>query len=171
LLSQGLSYNDKGNQVTLTIKHDSSLEHDVPLGFKKEQIVNAKPGDIVLKEGEPSDFLYYISSGQYTVFHNNKQVGTLSPEDIFMGEMSFLLNQTRSATIRAETTGKLILLTRKAFVNVIRQYPHYGIFLSKLLAKRLVRGNDRNAALMDKLKATEMKRPTGQKGDTFVGKF
>jgi anti-sigma regulatory factor (Ser/Thr protein kinase) len=155
MLSQELSYNDKGNQVTLAIKHDPSLEYDVPLGFSKEQVVHVKPGDIVLKEDEPSDYLYYISSGRYTVFHNRKQVGTLSSEDIFMGEMSFLLNQKRSATIRAETAGKLILLTRKAFVNVIRQYPHYGIFLSKLLAKRLVRGNDRNAALMDKLKAAE----------------
>jgi CRP-like cAMP-binding protein len=67
-----------------------------------------------------------------------------------MGEMSFLLNQKRSATIRAETPGKLILLTRKIFVNVIRDYPHYGIFLSKLLAKRLVRSNDQNAILMGK---------------------
>ncbi|AEF81269.1 cyclic nucleotide-binding domain-containing protein [Leadbettera azotonutricia] len=169
-LSNELSYNAKGNQVTLTVKHDLSLEYDVPLGFSKEQIVNVKPGDIILKEGEPSDYLYYISSGRYTVFHNRKQVGTLSPEDIFMGEMSFLLNQKRSATVRAETTGKLILLTRKAFVNVIRQFPHYGIFLSKLLAKRLVRGNDRNAALMDKLKSAEnsAKLPTGQKGDAFV---
>jgi CRP-like cAMP-binding protein len=65
-----------------------------------------------------------------------------------MGEMSFLLNQRRSASVRADTPGKLILLTRKTFVSVIREYPHYGIFLSKLLAKRLVRSNDRNASLM-----------------------
>jgi anti-sigma regulatory factor (Ser/Thr protein kinase) len=178
MLSQELSYNAKGNQVTLTIKHDLSLEYEVPLGFSKEQVVYVKPGDIVLKEDEPSDYLYYISSGRYTVFHNRKQVGTLTSEDIFMGEMSFLLNQKRSATIRAETTGKLILLTRKAFVNVIRQYPHYGIFLSKLLAKRLVRGNDRNAALMEKLKAAgvvakvpakvQTTAPVGQKDDTFI---
>ncbi|MDR1566279.1 MAG: ATP-binding protein [Treponema sp.] len=155
MLSHKISYNDKGNQVTLSIKHDLSVEHDLPLGFSKEQVVRVKPGEIVLKEGEPSDYLYYISSGQYSVFHNRKQVGSLSSQDIFMGEMSFLLNQKRSATIRAESPGTLILLTRKAFVHVIRQYPHYGIFLSKLLAKRLVRSNDRNAALMEKLKTGE----------------
>jgi CRP-like cAMP-binding protein len=151
MLSHKISYNDKGNQVTLSIKHDLSVEHDLPLGFSKEQVIKVKPGEIVLREGEPSDYLYYISSGQYSVFHNRKQVGSLSSQDIFMGEMSFLLNQKRSATIRAESPGTLILLTRKAFVHVIRQYPHYGIFLSKLLAKRLVRSNDRNAALMAKL--------------------
>jgi anti-sigma regulatory factor (Ser/Thr protein kinase) len=148
MLFHELKYNKRGNQVALIVKHDPALEQDIPLGFSREQVLTVKKGDIVLKEGEPSDFLYYISSGRYTVFHNRKQVGTLSPQDIFMGEMSFLLNQRRSATVRAETEGKLILLTRKAFVEAIRQYPHYGIFLAKLLAKRLVRSNDRNAALM-----------------------
>ncbi|MDR2072019.1 MAG: cyclic nucleotide-binding domain-containing protein, partial [Spirochaetaceae bacterium] len=152
MLSSEIRYNDKGNQVTLSVKHDTSVEHEVPLGFAKEQVVIVRKGDIVLKEGEVSDSLYYISSGTYNVFHNRKQVGSLSPQDIFMGEMAFLLNQKRSASVRAETPGKLILLTRDNFINVIREYPHYGIFLSKLLAKRLVRSNDRNAALMEKLK-------------------
>jgi anti-sigma regulatory factor (Ser/Thr protein kinase) len=151
MLSTEIRYNDKGNQVTLSIKHES-VEHEIPLGFAREQVVAVKKGDIVLKEGEVSDYLYYISSGKYSVFHNRKQVGTLSPQDIFMGEMSFLLNQKRSASIRAETSGKLILLTRDNFVNVIRTYPYYGIFLSKLLAKRLVRSNDRNAMLMERIK-------------------
>jgi anti-sigma regulatory factor (Ser/Thr protein kinase) len=152
MLASEIRYNDKGNQVTLSIKHDISVEHEVPLGFSKEQVLMVRKGDVVLKEGEVSDYLYYISSGKYNVFHNRKQVGTLSPQDIFMGEMSFLLNQRRSASVRAETPGKLILLTRDNFVNVIREYPYYGIFLSKLLAKRLVRSNDRNVALMERIK-------------------
>ena len=136
-----LKYNKKGNQVAMIIRHDA-VEHEVPAGFSREQIVIVKKGDIVLKEGDPSDFLYYISSGTYDVFHNDEIVGTLSPQDIFMGEMSFLLNKHRSATIKATSPGKLIPLTQKSFINVIREYPHYGIFLSKLLAKRLVRSNE-----------------------------
>ena len=141
-----LKYNTKGNQVALIVKHDISVEHEVPVGFSREQTVIVKKGDTVLREGEPSDYLYYISSGTYEVFHNDKPVGTLSPQDIFMGEMSFLLNQRRSATIKATSPGKLILLTQKTFVNVIREFPHYGIFLSKLMAKRLVRSNEQTAA-------------------------
>jgi CRP-like cAMP-binding protein len=150
--STELKYNEKGNQVTLILKHDALVEHEVPVGFSHERVVNVKKGDIVLREDEPSDYLYYIVSGKYTVFHNLKQVGTLSPQDIFMGETAFLLNQRRSASVRAERPGKLILLTRKTFISIIREYPHYGIFLSKLLAKRLVRSNDQNAALMEKIR-------------------
>jgi anti-sigma regulatory factor (Ser/Thr protein kinase) len=145
-ISNKLKYNTKGNQVAMTINHDTTVEQEVPLGFSKEQIVHVKKGDIVLKEGDPSDYLYYISSGTFEVLHKGKPVGTLSPQDIFMGEMSFLLSQRRSATIRATSTGKLVLLTQKNFINVIREYRHYGIFLSKLIAKRLVRTNEQAAS-------------------------
>ncbi|MDR2142912.1 MAG: cyclic nucleotide-binding domain-containing protein [Treponema sp.] len=148
-LSHELKYNAKGNQVALVIKHDVSVEHEVPVGFSREQIVRVKPGDTVINEGDPSDFLYYIASGKYGVFHNGQQVGTLSPQDIFMGEMSFLLNEHRSATVKATSQGKLILLARESFINVIREYPYYGIFLSKLLAKRLVRSNEQNSRITE----------------------
>ena len=144
-LGNKLKYNDKGNKAALIITHDSSVEYEAPAGFSKEQIILVNKGDVIIKEGDPSDNLYYISSGTYDVLHNNKPVGTLSPQDIFMGEMSFLLNQRRSATIKATSSGKLILITQKNFVNVIREYPHYGIFLSKLLAKRIVRSNKQTA--------------------------
>jgi CRP-like cAMP-binding protein len=120
------------------------------VGFARERVQIVKKGDIVLREDEPSDYLYYIVSGAYSVYHNLSKVGSLSPQDIFMGEMSFLLNQRRSASVRADGPGKLILLTRKNFVSIIRSYPHYGIFLSKLLAKRLLRSNDQNAELLEK---------------------
>jgi len=145
-LSHKLRYNSIGNQAELTINHDTAVEHEVPKGFSREKIIHVKEGDIILKEGENSDCLYYISSGTYDVLYNEKPVGILSPQDIFMGEMSFLLNQRRSATIKATSAGKLILLTQKTFIKTIRDYPHYGIFLSKLLAKRLVRSNEQTAA-------------------------
>jgi len=144
-LFQNLKFNEKGNQVALIVDHDASVEYEVPVGFTHEKIIQVKKGDVIIREGDPSDCLYYISSGTYEVLHNGKRVGTLSTQDIFMGEMSFLLNQRRSATIRATSAGKLIHLTQKTFINIIRDYPHYGVFLSKLLAKRIVRSNEQAA--------------------------
>ncbi len=155
-LAKKLSYNQKGNQVTLIIDHDQSLSKETPQGFSSEEIVSVEKGDIIFREGELSDFLYYISSGKYSVFHRSKQVGALSPADIFVGEMSFLLNNARSATVRAEDSGKLIKISRKSFISVVKEYPHYGIFLSKLLARKLVRSNVRNVKLTRK---SEKKTP------------
>jgi len=140
-LFKKLKYNAKGNQVALIVDHETSVEYEVPVGFIQEKVIPVKKGDVIIREGDPSDCLYYISSGTYEVLHNDKCVGTLSTQDIFLGEMSFLLDQRRSATIRATSAGKLIHLTQKTFVNIIREHPHYGVFLSKLLAKRLVRSN------------------------------
>lgn len=145
-MARRLSYNKKGNVVTAIFPHDDVVTRDTPLGFVNQEEVLVQRGDIIFREGEASNFLYYISSGTYSVFHNNQHVGMITPADIFMGEMSFLLNNRRSAAVRAEGNGKIIKITRKEFVMVIKDYPHYGIFLSKLLARKLVRMNERNVA-------------------------
>jgi two-component sensor histidine kinase len=136
MLATKLLYNKKGNVVTLILKHDDSVEHEVPTGFSQEQIHYFKAGDTVLHENEPSDYLYYIISGSYSVYHKSKKVGALSPQDIFMGEIAFLLNQPRSATIKADKPGKLVPISRKALVDIIRKHPNYCLFLSRLLAQR-----------------------------------
>ena len=150
-LAKKLSYNMKGNQVILLIDHDQSVLKETPQGFLSEEIVFVKKGDIIFKEEEQSDFLYYISSGSFSVFHKTKQVGFLTPADIFMGEMSFLLNNARSASVRAEDNGKLVKISRKSFISVVKKFPHYGIFLSKLLARKLVRSNKKNFQLRRQL--------------------
>ena len=72
-----------------------------------------------------------------------ERVSTLRPEDIFLGEMSFLLSNRRSATVRAVTAAKLIRVSKKEFVEGIKEKPHYALFLSRLLARRIERLNQR----------------------------
>lgn len=143
--SQSVEYNDIGNEVKLIIKHDESVVRNTPAGFTGEEVIYPAKGDIVFEEGEKGNFLYYIASGRYKVFHNNMVVGSLSPSDLFIGEMAFLLNNKRSAAVRTEEKGKLIKISRKSFVQVMKRYPHYGIFLSKLLARKLVRANEQHS--------------------------
>ncbi|MEW5814430.1 MAG: cyclic nucleotide-binding domain-containing protein [Spirochaetota bacterium] len=145
-LAHKLFYNKKGNEVILIARHESTASKKTPVGFSGEEVLLTKKGDIIFEEGEASNFLYYISSGKFNVLHQARVVGILGPEDIFMGEMSFLLNNRRSATVQAENPGKLVKISRKSFINVVKEYPHYGIFLSKLLARKLVRANIQNAA-------------------------
>jgi anti-sigma regulatory factor (Ser/Thr protein kinase) len=141
-----LAYNDKGNEVTLTVEHSADAAKETPQGFSDAEVIQPKKGDVVFKEGEQGDFLYYISSGRFSVTHKGTPVGSLSPADIFMGEMSFLLNNKRSATVVADGDAKLVKISRKSFVEVMKHYPHYGIFLSKLLARKLVRSNEARTA-------------------------
>jgi CRP-like cAMP-binding protein len=59
-----------------------------------------------------------------------------------MGEMSFLLNNRRSAAVKAETDGSLVKISKRSFISVIKKYPHYGIYLAKVLAQKLIRSNE-----------------------------
>jgi len=156
LAAQRITYNKAGNEVTLVVRHTDAISQQTPLGFKNAEIVKVQKGDMVFNEGEVSDFLYYIVSGNYNVLHEGSIIGTLSSQDIFMGEMSFLLNNKRNATVKAETEGKLIKVSRKNFVGAIKKYPHYGIFLSKLLARRLLRANSINAQRLSAFQPTSI---------------
>ena len=156
-LSRDIYYNKLGNQVTMIIEHEEQDIQPFPIRFKKEEILEVNRNEVIFREGEASDYLYYIVSGKYYVYHRRKRVGELNQNDIFMGEMSFLLSNKRNGTIKAASKGKLIKISRKAFVTLVRDYPYYGIFLSRLLARRLARSNEQNAQLTDKIKNLENK--------------
>lgn len=139
--SDKLVYNEKGNIATLTCFHSSEQQINIPVGFRDEEQVQIKVGDKVFVEGEFSSHLFYILNGEFDVFSNNKKLGSLKPSDLFVGEMSFLLNQKRTATVIATTPATLIKLTKKSFIKVVKKYPNYLILVSRLLAQRLSRSN------------------------------
>ena len=60
---------------------------------------------------------------------------------MFLGEMSFLLNNRRSATVKACGKCRLLRISKKEFLMVMKRKPHYSIFLARLLAQRLHRLN------------------------------
>ena len=64
-----------------------------------------------------------------------------------MGEMSFFLNNERSATVVAESDCILVKVPRKNFIQIIKKYPQYGLFLAKLLSRKLARANTKSAEL------------------------
>jgi hypothetical protein len=136
-----LTYSKKGSIVSFAIDHDEDVIREAPLGFLSGDIIFPLPGDVIFREGEDSDFLYYISSGSFVASLNGMFVGSIDAGDIFMGEMAFLLNNKRSVTVTTKTKGKLIKVSRKSFINIIQQFPHYGIFLAKLVARKLDRSN------------------------------
>jgi len=136
-----LSYNRRGNVALLVLSHPGLVERRTPRGFEAEEVLLAKKGDLVFEQGEQSDHIFYITSGQYGVYHQGIPVGLLTPADVFMGEMSFLMNNTRTATVVCETPGRLIKISRRSFVRTLRHFPQYGLFLAKLMARKLSQGN------------------------------
>ena len=77
-----------------------------------------KPEEIIFNEGENGDKLYLIKKGKVDVYKNNKFIRDLCEGNCF-GEMSLLINEKRSATIKAETKVTVYSLTRNNFNSCI----------------------------------------------------
>lgn len=134
-----LAYNEKGNQVMFEINNQVNASSSVPQVMTTFETVRYTDRQIVCRQNEPTNDLFFIVSGRFAVYSGRKLVSVLTPNDVFIGEMSFLLNDRRSATILAVGNCKLIKIPKAAFLKMIRKNPHYGIFLSRMLAQRLVR--------------------------------
>ena len=132
-----LRYNEKGNQVTLAIAHMANPDRSIPQGFQNSHVIEFEPGDIVFREQDKSNSLYYIIGGDFEVLAQDRVITTLNNTNIFLGEMAFLLGNRRTATVRAKTKGHLVAINAKEWMDAVQKYPYYGLFLSRLLAKKL----------------------------------
>ncbi len=150
-LSQGLvknlAYNDIGNAVSFEIKNQKNIANLTPAILKSQRLYSYRHMQVVCRENEESNDLFYICSGRYAVYVDNKLISVLTPADIFIGEMAFLLNDKRSATVVAIGEGSLIKIPKMNFMSLIEKYPHYGVFLSRLLAGRLAKQSKQTAKL------------------------
>ncbi len=144
---KGLEYNEAGNCVSFSVTHRQDGVNTVPAIFKDQREQFFNDGEVVFSEDEDSNNLYYIVNGSFDVSSRGKLLSTLTPADMFLGEMSFLVNNRRSATVASRGKSSLITISKVDFVNLIRKNPHYGMFLARLLAQRLQRLNEYTAQL------------------------
>jgi hypothetical protein len=133
-----LTYNEKGNEVTFHVDHLQHQSNEFPTFFSERDEVIFKKNDIVFNQGDESNYLYYIVSGVYEIIANGIPITNLTPADLFLGEMSFLLNNKRSATVKSVDEGVLLKIAKEDFITAMKKKPYYGILLSRILAQRLV---------------------------------
>ena len=143
-MTQNLSFNSLGNSVSFELTYPPKETALTPALFNNIAPEAIPSGATVFKEGDPGDYIYYIVKGEFDVIVQGTKISSLVPDDIFMGEMSFLLDNRRSATVIARTPGKLIRLSKKQFINAVRKKPHYALLLARLLAQRIHRGNQKS---------------------------
>jgi len=81
-------------------------------------------GQVILAEGQESDFVYRIESGEVEVFTESDShtvvLGTVKVGE-FLGEMGIIQGQPRSASARARTHVSAVLLERAEFFRLISE--------------------------------------------------
>jgi CRP-like cAMP-binding protein len=84
--------------------------------------VKYEAGDIIFKEGDPSDFVYKIVSGEVEVFMESggkTVILGLMRAGEFLGEMGIVDDQTRSASVRAKNQVSMIIYEENEFLRLI----------------------------------------------------
>ena len=102
-----------------------------------------RSGEVVFTEGGAETDMFFVLAGGVEVVkradHAKDDVvlATLAVGDFF-GEMSLLLDEPRSATVRAATDGtRVIRISRGNFDTIVKLQPQIAIEMLRVLAKRL----------------------------------
>lgn len=103
----------------------------------EEYLLEFPKGTVVFQQGDVSKHIYYIAMGRLKVERDGKYVTEITDEDQFVGEISFLLEQPRTATVTTSEDSLLMAIPANVFQKNLSQNPKFGVVLSKLLAKRL----------------------------------
>ncbi|MDJ0975297.1 MAG: cyclic nucleotide-binding domain-containing protein [Planctomycetota bacterium] len=138
-VTETLTFNEQGNEVCFEVAHQEDTASATPALLAGLPARRVEPGDVIFRQGEPGDALYFITRGRYEVIADGKHIADLGPDDLLIGEMSFLLRSTRNATVTASRAGALVAISKARFVEAIRQRPYYALLLARLMAERLQR--------------------------------
>jgi hypothetical protein len=103
------------------------------------------PGTTVVREGEPGSDIYFVARGRLEILSadGNTSHGTLEDGDYF-GDLSMLLEERRTASVRAETFCDLYVLSRKNFDRIKKEYPEFRDVLKAVSAEK----SERRSALV-----------------------
>jgi cAMP-dependent protein kinase regulator len=83
----------------------------------------ANPQYLIIKEGEPGEVLYIIESGKMTcskIINGESKIFKKYCEGDVFGELTFLYNAPRAATIQADTEYFLKVSDRQTFNHIVK---------------------------------------------------
>lgn len=85
--------------------------------LRYSQILDARPGEVVIETGQIDTWLYFLLKGQLVVYAGEpvvRRVNTITPGELF-GDMAILMDLPRSATVIADVKAKHSIIVRTDF--------------------------------------------------------
>ncbi|NBD11102.1 cyclic nucleotide-binding domain-containing protein [Corallococcus silvisoli] len=95
-------------------------------------------GDVIIREGDPTDGLYVVLSGEVEVHKGGHVLSRLKEGELF-GEISLLQKTPATATVAAARHTTLLRLPREDFDSLISSHPQVLMLVADLSDQRLRR--------------------------------
>jgi len=110
-------------QVPLFSACDAIFQHNIAMALKPEVYA---PGDLIVRKGDIGREMYFLVNGEVDVLdRDGTAIATLGPGSFF-GEISLLLSEPRTASVRAREYCDLFVLDKRDFNRVLRDHPEFA---------------------------------------------
>ncbi|MGD9044799.1 MAG: cyclic nucleotide-binding domain-containing protein [Desulfobacterales bacterium] len=83
-------------------------------------------GQTIFLEGDDSQDLYILVSGQIEIFKGDKKIRDLTQEGSVFGEVSFFLGEQRTASVKAKTQVEVICIPKEEITLFLKECPTAG---------------------------------------------
>ena len=94
-------------------------------------------GQTIFTEGDTSQDLYILINGQLDILKGSKRIAEISGSSVFFGEMSFLLQDRRTSTVRARTDVVACRIPSEDIGSFLSDFPDVAIVILRQIAQRL----------------------------------
>ena len=105
----------------------------------------------VVEEGLPGDYMYVIREGRAKVTKasedGREKIMNFLEAGAFFGDMALLGDETRSASVKTLEETLLLALSRRDFIDLLRQSPDLALAVIEELANRLRETNEQARSL------------------------
>lgn len=108
----------------------------------KVKVSSFQPGEEIIEAGTVGDRIYLLVDGEARAIVSGVEVGRI-PAGEFFGEIAFLLNQVRNASVEAATPCLVQVIDEANFILMIRERPNMILNIARTLARRISDLNER----------------------------
>jgi len=138
-LNESISATSKMIEISKKIPLFKEIPENVLIKILKDiKIIKYKKDEVIIKENDIDDTMFFILLNSVNVVKNNILITTLQKNNL-IGEMASLLNQKRTASIIAAQTPTLVLAFKIDFTLIHTDLGYYFSILYKNLSIELAK--------------------------------
>ncbi|MBI2568482.1 MAG: cyclic nucleotide-binding domain-containing protein [Candidatus Schekmanbacteria bacterium] len=94
-------------------------------------------GTVLFAQDDTTLDLFILMSGKVEVIKEGQIISVIDSPGAFLGEISTLLGQPRSALIRTATASRIVCIPEDQVSSFVQKVPGIGLRLARQLAQRL----------------------------------
>jgi CRP-like cAMP-binding protein len=120
---------------------DELKSNELKVVARQMNHIELQRNDFLFKEGDKGSYMCFVVEGildviKQTASHSEVTISSLT-RGRSIGEMSVIDNFPRSASVKARTAASLLVLTQRAFDDLLEKQPQIGIKILKALGRLL----------------------------------